>query len=352
MVMYLTEECNLRCTYCFVEKRPRRMSPETALRTVDLFMERDVAGSEYRLQLSLFGGEPFLEVELIDQVGHHARRQARARGRRVLLSATTNGTLLDSRVEDTIRNHRIHIVLSMDGDSEVTARDRPFLGGRSSHRAVERNLPRFVEVAPDVLVRTTFHPGALDLVGRVRYLLALGAPRIALCPVMDWPWEGRGEAVERAYEDLGEWFLANSSPTGIPPLDVTRRLLSAWHRSLRGGARPRRPCRVGHSLLSVDPDGNVMPCHRFLGRPEDRLGTVIRPEVHSERRRPFVELDSSRMQGCDGCTAEPVCGGGCRVVALKHGRGLDDPDPGHCIPMRATCAWSNASTPTSRRRDG
>ena len=142
-------------------------------------------------------------------------------------------------------------------------------------------------------------------------------------------------STEEAFARLGRWVLGHASEAALPPLEMTRRLLLDWHAHRSGAPRPRRPCQVGHSLLGVDPDGNVMPCHRFLYRPQDWFGTVERPELQTERRRPFVELDSDRMAACRDCEAEPVCGGGCRLVALQQGAGLDEPHPGHCIPMRA-----------------
>lgn len=335
-MLYVTEECNLRCKYCFVEKRPRRMTRETALRAVDFFFSQDASGAAYDLQLNFFGGEPFLEVDLMEQVCRYAVAPRPNNSRRTLLAVTTNGTLFGPRIEALLRQFRMHVLLSLDGGPEVTAADRPYVSGRSSYATAAGNLRRFVDAAADVMVRTTFHPGALDLVGRVEHLLAAGAPRIALCPVMESDWEPHVGALERAYEALGDWMIARSGPDGIPPLEVTRQLLLDWHRARQGQARPRRPCRVGHSLLGVDPEGNVMPCHRFLYRPQDWLGSVGQPEVFSHKRREFVELDSSRMaEACRGCVAEPICGGGCRLVALDRGLGLHDVHPGHCLPMRA-----------------
>lgn len=126
------------------------------------------------------------------------------------------------------------------------------------------------------------------------------------------------------------------------PLAITWDLLRQYHNHrLRadspsgcGGCRPGRPCEVGNSLLAIDPEGNVMPCHQFLYRPQDWLGTAEAPDL-GERRRPYVELTSQDLLGCLGCAAEPVCGGGCRVVALRHGQGLQGVHEGHCLVTRA-----------------
>jgi sulfatase maturation enzyme AslB (radical SAM superfamily) len=63
LMLLVTYACNLRCTYCFVEKEPRRMPAEVARKAVEWFLAHPVSGSEYRPVVSFFGGEPFLEVE-------------------------------------------------------------------------------------------------------------------------------------------------------------------------------------------------------------------------------------------------------------------------------------------------
>jgi radical SAM protein with 4Fe4S-binding SPASM domain len=84
----------------------------------------------------------------------------------------------------------------------------------------------------------------------------------------------------------------------------------------------------------VDPDGAVMPCHRFLYRPQDWLGTVDSPYL-SSRRNPYLDIHSSQFLACQECEAKPVCGGGCRAVTLESGRGLLETHPGHCLTTRA-----------------
>src|SRR4029077_14386322 len=79
----------------------------------------------------------------------------------------------------------------------------------------------------------------------------------------------------------------------------------------------------------------VMPCQRFLGQPERRLGHVRTPAL-SGARAAYVHLSARDILGCDACFANKVCGGGCRVVAmLESGPDLNGKHPNHCLLMRA-----------------
>jgi len=332
--LYLTLACNLDCTYCFVQKRSTSMTSETARRAVDFFLDRNVSGALHSICINFFGGEPFLELDRMEEVVAYARRPRPNTYKKVTFSATTNGMFASPRAERVIRGARMSLLVSLDGGPHANA-SRPMVDGRSSYEVVARNLPRLVSWAKDVVVRVTFHPQSLDLVGAVRAMLDLGAPAVALAPVQEADWSRHEDALEAAYVELAEWYVTEARRGRILPVEITNMLLRQHHAHRTAGApRPDRPCAVGASLLSVDPEGHVMPCHGYIHRPKDHLGTVEQPILSPERRH-YTELASSHFLDCRGCVAEPICGGGCRVVVVASGRDLHGTHPAHCITMRA-----------------
>lgn len=333
LVLYLTDDCNLRCFYCFVKKGSRRMSSETARKAVDFLLSRTVSGALRRLGITFFGGEPFLELERMKEVMEYARIPRSNVYKCVAFSATTNGTLATPEVERLVKDHRMSLLVSMDGSQEASSY-RPFASGPSSWSTVAENLPKLVEWSESAVVRMTFHPGALRLAENVQAALDLGARSVALCPVVDAPWHEHSAALERAFDELGDRFLEEARSGRLFPLEITCMLLREFHEARLVGGRPDRPCAVGKLLVSVDPDGNVMPCHRFLDRPQEWLGRVEDAQLSPERMR-YVHLSSGDIPGCEGCPATPVCGGGCRIVPMNSGRALTEAHPGHCAVMRA-----------------
>jgi uncharacterized protein len=308
------------------------MTSDTARRTVDFLLRRSTSGRAARLGITFFGGEPFLAVERIAEIVGYTRERDTHRGR-VSFYATTNGTVATPAVERVVRDAHMGLLVSLDGGPDANL-SRPYVSGRSSYDAVVRHLPRLVSWAESVTVRMTFHPQALALVDNVRHALDLGAPSVALCPVVEADWTGCEARLEAEYEALADWFITAARRGHYLPLPVTRTLLAQWHAHMHGVDRPARPCHVGTHVLGIDTAGHVMPCHRFLYRPQDWLGTVAEP-LAVEARAPYVALTSDTILGCDGCSARAVCGGGCRLVALTAGLGLTGSHPGHCLTMRA-----------------
>lgn len=333
LMLYLTEECNLRCTYCFVKKEPRFMTRETALRTVDWYLQRSVSGGLEQLAISFFGGEPFLAVERMQEVVDYAQLRRTNVEKAFQFAATTNGTLANERVEKVIRKANMALLVSIDGGRRHS-RFRPMVSGRESYDLVAKYLPKLARWASHCTARLTFTPENLDLVEAVRDVLALAPVGIALAPVVEADWTGREEALERAYEELGDWFLHEFAHGRRPPLEVTWELMRAYEGNLQCQSRPAKSCPLGTSLLAVDARGNVLPCHRFLHQPKDRLGLVEAEHLPAERWR-YVHLRTLEIPECEKCEARTVCGGGCRAVALQAGYGLEGVHPNHCVLLRA-----------------
>lgn len=334
LMMYLTEDCPLRCRYCFVAKNPRKMSSLTAQKAVEFFLSRAISGVEPRVNITFFGGEPFLELDRMEEVIVFATQLGKKMRKRVSFAATTSGVIAGLQAERLLRTTQMSLLVSLDGTREGN-RQRPFLSGRDSYEVVARNLPKLVEWASDVTVRMTFTPENLDLLSNVRHVFALGAPWIALCPVLEHDWTLHQPALEAAYDELMSWFAAELRDGRTPALDGTWGLIWQIDQSIRFRTeRPKRPCQIATGLLAVDTSGNIMPCHRFLNRREDWLGSVESTTLAAERWK-YVHLASRDLLGCDGCIANQVCGGGCRVVVLSGGGGLNDVNPAHCITLRA-----------------
>ena len=149
----VTHQCNLRCSYCYEgHKSDKRMDLETAQKCVDLLFAEDARNSElvndvdaHGLIIEFIGGEPFLEIELIDRTMEYFLSRAIELGHRwatqYMINISTNGTLGDdSRVEQFMRKYsgRLSIGVTIDGAKEAHDACRVDLEGNGSYdRAIE-----------------------------------------------------------------------------------------------------------------------------------------------------------------------------------------------------------------------
>jgi sulfatase maturation enzyme AslB (radical SAM superfamily) len=159
LTLEITQQCNLRCEYCcYGEHYPElrghaevRMSPETALRAVRDYMDREPA----TCHIAFYGGEPLLEFALLKQVVLFAEDYAKRLGIKPEFSITTNGTLLRDEIIRFLVEHAFRVMVSLDGAKESHDRYRVFRKDerpdqkRGSYDVIMRNLRRFVELFPE-----------------------------------------------------------------------------------------------------------------------------------------------------------------------------------------------------------
>ncbi len=120
--LLITERCNLRCSYCYCDKRREStMTIETAKQAID---EAKVAIGDSQLRLLLMGGEPFMEFDLICQIVDYVRTNYH--DHQVIVKTVTNGTLVHGAVQQWLTENKdiFHTCLSLDGSREVHNRNR------------------------------------------------------------------------------------------------------------------------------------------------------------------------------------------------------------------------------------
>lgn len=163
MTLQVTQQCNFRCTYCtyapkdFEYQRQhssKRMTLETALKAVDFFAAHSV--KRERVALGFYGGEPLLELNLIQKIVAYAEELFD--GKDLIFPITTNGSLFTKDVVDFISKHNFNVLISLDGTPEIHNRSRKFAAtGEGTYEEIERNLRYVQENYPDLYARISFN---------------------------------------------------------------------------------------------------------------------------------------------------------------------------------------------------
>jgi uncharacterized protein len=334
VMIYLEMGCNMACPYCFQSHEDKTMTRETARQSIDFLLR--ARGPRRSTKINFFGGEPFRCLDVMREMIFYANMPRPNTYHRFEFSATTNGTIATEEAERVIRSGPVELLVSLDGTPEAN-HERVFLSGRPTHEMVVRNLARFLKwLGPHrVTVRMTFFPDrdSLNFVKNLEFVFSLGVTRVILAPVVEADWQGWEESLEQAYQALADWFIAEVKSGRPPGLEVTWALLRHHHETLKGGSlEMARPDNVGRDI-AIGTQGEVMPSHRYLDRPQDWLGTV-RQEHFPDRRQTYLHLTSREIERCSDCP-KVLCGGGCRALSMQAGRGFYGHHPNHCLLLQA-----------------
>jgi uncharacterized protein len=325
MVLNVTNQCNLSCTYCYEYgedkivdtengKKPKFMNEETARESVD-FMFRQAAGNRY-VHLTFFGGETLLNFPVLKSTLAYARRRAEELGKRVDFSLTTNATLLRPEIVEWLVENKVGVTISIDGPREMQDQFRVFKSGVGSYDIIApkiRELLRQHRSRP-IGARVTLTSQTLDVHRIFRHLTQdIGFHEVGFAPVTTAAvrghaiGEGGFDRMLDQFRSLAAEFLEHSLANRHHGFSNVRETLEEIHK----GMSKAYPCGAGLGLMGVSTDGDVALCHRFAGSENHKLGTV-RTGVDKLVQIGFLEKHHIEDKtDCSVCWARPLCSGGC-----------------------------------------
>jgi len=323
MVLNVTNQCNLACTYCYEYgedkivqtengRQPKWMSDETARESVDFLLRE--SGPE--AHLTFFGGETLMNFKVLQTAVAYATERAAALGKTIDFSLTTNATLLKPEVIEFLAEHRFGVTISIDGPKELQNKFRVFQKGAGSYDLVAPNIKALIarHRSRPIGARVTLTRETLQVRRIYEHLTKeLGFWEVGFAPVTAAP--GRTYAFDEAgfehvlddFRDLAQDYLAAALENRHHGFSNVRETLGEIHK----GASKAWPCGAGFGLLGVSTAGDVNLCHRFAGSDDHKFGTV-RDGIDREVQRAFLEAHHiAEKTDCHTCWARPLCSGGC-----------------------------------------
>lgn len=362
----IAHACNLSCTYCFAEEgsyggRVMLMPREVAFGAIDMLIR--MSGPRPFCEVDFFGGEPLTNWPVVKETIAYARRAGEAAGKQFIFTLTTNCTLLTDEIMDFLDKEQVSVILSLDGRPEVhnemrsgsseqvEAGIRAFLARRApggvatwEHGAAQGASGR----GAYAVVRGTYTAKNKDFVADALYMAdAIGAPHFSLEPVIAKP--------EEPYALREEDMPVLSAEYDRLAAEMDRRrqeghCFNFHHFSIEADGGPCLPRRVqgcgsGVQYLAVTPEGDLYPCHQFVGREEYRLGTVSEGITRRDLKEKLAGCNIYTKEGCADCWARYYCSGGCHANADLLEGDIHHPDKLGCelSKKRLECAlWLKA----------
>lgn len=337
LCLNIAHDCNIRCGYCFASTGDyhggRKLMPlEVAKRSIDFLLES--SGNRKRLEVDFFGGEPLMNFDVVKDTVLYARERERAYGKRIGFTMTTNATLLNDEIQEFINENMDNIVLSIDGRKRVNDRMRKHTDGTGTHDTILPKIKSLVERRGDksYYIRGTFTANNLDFGEDVIYLADQGFREISIEPVVAETNRGyalREEhlpAIYEEYEKLAKKYMEyNEAGKGFRYYHFLM--------DLDGGPciyKRVSSCGSGVEYFAVTPDGELYPCHQFVGRQDYLMGDIWNGVKNKKLQKEFSENTVYHKEKCSGCWARFYCSGGCQANAVSFNNDLKKPHDLEC----------------------
>lgn len=325
MCLHIAHDCNLRCHYCFAAQGDfgggrKLMSFDTGKRAID-FLIRNSEGRR-NLELDFFGGEPLMNFAVVRQIVEYAREQEKLHNKNFRFTITTNGLLLKDDVIDFINREMSNVVLSVDGRREVNDKLRVRVDGSGSYDAILPKYQKLVEKRGDgqYYVRGTFTKYNLDFAQDVEHMYACGFDQISIEPCVSDAKEPYAltyddlPAVFAEYERLAQQVIAHKKAGDT---------FNFFHFKLDLDQGPcaikrLRGCGCGNEYVAVTPEGDIYPCHQFVGMEEWKMGNLYENTFDLDLKKRFAKANVYTKEDCKNCWAKFYCSGGCNANNLQY----------------------------------
>lgn len=347
MCLNIAHDCNLKCGYCFAfggsfNMKKELMSFETAKAAIDFLVEQ--SKNRINLEVDFFGGEPLMNFDVLKKTVEYARSLEGPKNKRFRFTVTTNAVLLSDKITDYLNREMNNVVFSLDGRRSVNDKMRSTLNGSGSYDIIKDKILRAVASRGkrDYYVRATFTADNLDFSEDVKHIADLGVKNISAEPVVagaDMPYaikESHIPQIKREYDKLAELYMhrkGTEKEFSFFHFNVDIDNAICVYKRLSG-------CGAGCDYIAVAPNGDIYPCHQFVGSDGFLLGNVYSGIVNGDVLSQFKSVNFMNKNDCASCWARYYCGGGCHANAYNLNGEVNSMYPIGCelLKKRLECA--------------
>ncbi len=290
------------------------------------------SGDKQLLNLTLFGGEPLLEKENIFRIVDYVEKlEAHAGNKRLSISLTTNGTLITEEVLKRTKG-KINFLLSIDGNEETHNASRKYKDGRGSFKKIVSKINLLKKYQPWLGARMTITPETVHLLcNNVIYLYSLGINQFLMGLAMDLEWNNKAlKTYEEQLLKVGKFYISEKK-SGQPMRIIL------FEKDMKGIECHEHQwgCGAGRNTISVNTNGDIYPCSKFLGYEEFendalKLGNIHDGITNIELRVKMSQITNDSFPGCASCNEINACMGGCPADNYYLNRNLYKPGKAHC----------------------
>lgn len=320
----VTKDCQLACKYCYLvgKNTKERMSWDVAKQAIDYILDKeyDDCFNYESVVFDFIGGEPFLEIDLIDKICDYIKQELYRRNHHWFnsyrFSFSTNGiNYHEEKVQRYIEKNQTHlsIGITIDGTQQKHDLNRIWKGDgpeRGSYNDVVRNIPLWLSQFPHGATKVTISSADIPYIKEsVLHLYSLGIHEVNINCVFEDVWEeGDDKKFEEQLMELADAIIDNDLYKDYACSFYTEHMGKPMDCKLENN----NWCGAGQ-MLSIDAAGNFYPCTRFAQYSlRDKKAWIIgniKDGIDKNKLRPFLTLDrcTQSTQECIDCEVASGC---------------------------------------------
>lgn len=327
----VTKDCQLACKYCYLvgKNTKERMTWDVAKQAIDYILDHESDMSEESVIWDFIGGEPFLEIDLIDKICDYLKVEMFRRNHHWFnsyrFSFSTNGiNYATDKVQHFIKKNHEHlsIGITIDGTKRKHDLNRIWKTAemekgivpkpeeeKGSYDDVVKNIPLWLKQFPGAGTKVTISSADIPYIKEsVLHLYSLGIHEVNINCVFEDVWkDGDDKLFEQQLTELADAIIDCGYYTDYACSFFTEHM----GKPMDCLSENQNWCGAGR-MLAVDAEGNFYPCTRFaqysLRSKKAWIIGNVRDGIDKNKLRPFFTLDRC-TQSTDECINCEVASG-------------------------------------------
>lgn len=337
LCLHVAHDCNLKCQYCFAAQgdfdgEKLLMPLEVGKKAIDFLIGQ--AKNRKNLEIDFFGGEPLMNLSVVKDLVNYGNELAKKHNKKINYTITTNGVLLDEPTRHYLNETMENIVLSLDGREAVNDRMRKTINDQGSFEVIIDNIKEMAKLRGDRdhYIRGTYTHFNLDFSKDVKFLVDQGFKSISVEPVVAAPEFAYAltkddlPLLKDEYDALARDYLKRGQEGpdyNFFHFNVELDQGPCAYKRLSG-------CGAGRDYVAVTPEGDIYPCHQFVGQEGFKMGDVNEGINNHQIKAMFDSANLLNKEECQSCWAKYFCGGGCHANAYNFNGTIMEPHSISC----------------------
>lgn len=335
----VTQICNLKCTYCAAGGDGTYGAPQTKINVEKTLPQLkyflDKIPDQGRFRITFIGGEPLIYPDGIQEIANYVNLMSEGRQIEVLYSIVTNGTLINERTLEVLKNIHAKVTVSLDGPSEINDKSRPTKDGSGSTALVLAGLQKLVAIkhqlrAP-LTVHGVFNKDHLDVETAYHFYRTLNVDQFEFTfAVQENDQESNSRFVAQM-NAIAQFAYAQGGESELRKIALFDQYFSA----LDNQQQTENHCGAGKSYLMIDAKNNLYTCPWDVGTKTEQVGSG--QDLEQEKLATY-EAALIEKNNCQTCWARFLCGGGCMYIHKQATGSKSTKDGQFCFRTRALIA--------------
>lgn len=336
LVISLTNDCNLRCKYCFVGEKnfcKKVISKSYINEAIDSVKELAKIKGKEEIFITFFGGEPTLYPELIRYSIKVAKD--RLKNYKVSFGITSNG-VFNEEIKNLLVENDFTVTISMDGLPKFQDKQRVTAKNQGTSNIIEKTIKDLTVRGVNVIVRMTITQEMIyEFKETIDYLNSLGVKIIHFEPMtMGGRAKENEDYLERPtpeeYAHKLEEAIDYAKENKVKIISSTvMNALSPSYMFCDG---------IGKNKLAVTYEGVFSSCLGVQNKEHPLASKFI---VENRNIKSWMDAkfgsyvdDYTKKDKCEKCFAKYVCAGGCPSRNYYATGDFEKIDDMQCIPTK------------------